>query len=615
MKETRIGRKSIYIVSPDADIDVGIACAGHREDFTHPHDAPFRTAQNTLGPHALEGMTLPFHRSFRFIPSWRLVHWAALGGLCLWLLTACADQQTREPVSEADAARFLEQATWGPNEASIQELQQKGFEDFLDEQYAAPASSLGTYSYMDPTPIVGCPASAPNRDLCVRDNYSPFPLQIRFFQNALTGSDQLRQRTAFALSQIFVVSAAKIYQPNALASYQELLSRHAFGNFRDILGAVTLSPAMGNYLDMVNNVRADPITGSNPNENFARELLQLFTVGVFKLNMDGTIQKDGAGRPVPTYDADTIKGFSRVFTGWTYPVRPGNTPQVMNLPYYTGSMVATPSNHDSDAKKLLDVVVLPPDQTPEDDLNGAIDNVFNHPNVGPFIGKQLIQQLVTSNPSPAYVNRVAGVFNNNGQGIRGDMRAIIKAILLDPEARGDAKTDPEFGKLREPVKFIAGIMRALNGRSDGVAPRMHSAAQGQPVYLAPSVFNFYPPNYPLQGTSLVSPVSAIYTATTVLARANFVYTLIYGNGGIAPDPTVAGAFGTKIDLVPLAALAHEPEKLMDLLDRVMMHKSMSGTMRRSIIKAVDAVPTSDALGRARVAIYLVATSPQYQVER
>lgn len=537
-----------------------------------------------------------------------------IAGATLFLSGCAPDAQPPTP-SEADTARFLEQATWGPSEAAIQGVQQKGFEDFLDEQFTAPTSSLGTYPFMDPTPSVGCPASATDRDVCMRDNYSPFQLQIRFFQNALNGGDQLRQRTAFALSHIFVVSAVKVYQPYALASYQELLARHAFGNFRDILYAVTLSPAMGNYLDMVNNTKPDPVTGSTPNENFARELLQLFSIGVFKLNNDGAIQKAGTGRPIPTYDEDTIKGFSRVFTGWTYPVRPGNTPQVMNLPYYIGAMVAAPSNHDTDTKKLLDGVVLPPNQTPEKDLNSAITNVFDHPNVGPFIGKQLIQHLVTSNPSPGYVNRIAGVFNNNGQGIRGDMKAVIKAILLDPEARGDAKTDPEYGKLREPVKFIIGIMRALNGKSDGVIPRMYSASLGQPVYQAPSVFNFYPPNYPLQGTNLVSSVSAIYTATTVLARANFVYSLLYSNGGFAPEPTVAGVIGTKIDLTPLAALANTPDRLIELLDRVMMHKNMSTAMRRSIIEAINAVPLSDPLTRARTAVYLVATSPQYQVER
>jgi uncharacterized protein (DUF1800 family) len=521
-------------------------------------------------------------------------------------------QTQNNSTTDADAARFLEQATWGPSEAAIQEVRQKGFERFINEQFTAPPSTLG--SYTDPNRGAGCPADNADHAVCVRENYTPFPLQIKFFQNALNGRDQLRQRLAFALSQIFVVSAKEINQTDAMAAYQEILIKHAFGNFRDILSAITLSPAMGNYLDMANNTKSDPVKGVAPNENYARELLQLFSIGVFMLNTDGTLQQDSAGRPIPAYDQETIEGFSRAFTGWTYPTRPGNTLHALNVPYYVGSMVAVASNHDTGTKKLLNGVVLPAQQTPEQDLNDAITNVFNHPNVGPFIGKQLIQHLVTSNPSPTYVSRVAEIFNNNGQGVRGDMKAVIKVILLDQEARGDVISNPHFGKLREPVKFITGIMRALGGQSDGVFLRSQSEAMGQDVYNAPSVFNFYPPGYPLQGASVVSPVSAIYTATTVLGRTTFVYTVLYGDG-IAPEPQVTGAFGTKIDLASLAALAANPEKLMDKLDLVMMHKSMSSAMRNIIIQTINAIPVSDRLTRARTAVYLVATSPQYQVER
>lgn len=534
------------------------------------------------------------------------------------LLSACgsgADSQN-QVVTEADAARFLEQAAWGPNEEGIKAVQQKGFVQFLDEQFAAPPSSLGEYTYMDPTPSVGCPASTPNAAVCRRDNYTAFPLQNRFFQNALGGRDQLRQRVAFALSQIFVVSAKVVNQPYALARYQEILARHSFGNFRDILHAVTLSPAMGRYLNMANNTKADLARGVTPNENYARELLQLFSIGVFKLNKDGTLRRNSAGRPIPAYDQDTIEGFSRALSGWTYPEQSGSAaPRALNPPYYLGQMVTAENYHDTDAKMLLDGVMLPAGQTAEQDLSDAINNIFNHPNAGPFIGRQLIQHLVTSNPSPAYVSRVADVFNNNDQGIRGDMKAVIRAILLDPEARGDEKTDPGYGKLREPAKFIVGILRALGGKSDGVFVSLQSAKMGQDVYSAPSVFNFYPHDYPLQGTNLVSPVSAIHTATTALKRANFVHFLLYSDAGIEPDPTVAGAIGTRADLSPLAALADDPEKLMDKLNLVMMHKSMSSSMRSIIIEAVNAVPPSDPITRVRMAVYLIATSPQYQVER
>lgn len=535
------------------------------------------------------------------------------------LLSGCGQGDSgaqHQPVTDADAVRFLEQATWGPNEAEIRELQQKGFEQFLDEQFAAPTSSLGTYPYMDPAPDVGCPEFMSNAAVCRRDNYSAFPLQIRFFRNALGKRDQLRQRVAFALSQIFVVSAKVVRQPYALSHYQDLLSGHAFGNFRELLYTVTLSPAMGRYLNMANNAKANPESGVAPSENFARELLQLFSTGVFKLNTDGTLLRNAAGRPIPVYDQETIEGFSRALTGWTYPKQPGSSTQrVANPPYFIGQMVAVETNHDTSAKKLLDGVMLPAGQSAIQDLNAAIDNIFNHPNVGPFIGKQLIQHLVTSNPSPAYVSRVAGVFNDNGHGIRGDMKAVIREILLDPEARGDAKPDPGYGKLREPAKFIAGLMRALGGKSDGVFLNLHSMAMGQGIYNAPSVFNFYPHDYPLQRTNLVSPVSAIYTTTTALNRANFVHFLLYGNSAISPDPTVAGATGTEVDLSPLVALADNPEKLMDKLSLVLMHKTMTSDMRDIIIQAIKAVPLDDPVTRARTAVYLVATSPQYQVER
>lgn len=556
----------------------------------------------------------------RILIKHRLVRYWLLLGTAL-LLTGCgggADSPNNtSPPGTADTARFLEQSSWGPSEATIADVQQKGFENYLVEQFSAPASSLGTYPAVDSDSTINCPNNAPNHTVCFRDNYTPFPLQARSFRNALNGQDQLRQRVAFALSQILVVSArdGAVAEAYAIAPYQEILAKQAFGNFRDILAAITLSPAMGKYLNMVNNTKPDPARGIAANENYARELLQLFSIGVYELNNDGTLKHDQFGRPVPAYDQDTIEDLANALTGWTYPTRPGHSPQSLNPPYFIGPMVAVANNHDTSQKKLLDGVVLPANQTPQKDLDDAINNIFNHPNVGPFIGKQLIQQLVTSNPSAGYVSRVASVFNNNGQGVRGDMKAVIKAILLDDEARGDEKTDPDYGKLREPMKFIAGLLRALGGRSDGVFPISQSAAMGQDIYKAPSVFNFYPASYPLPETNLVSPVSAIFTAGTVHVRANFVNTLLYSSNGIAPDATVTGATGTQIDLSPFVALADDPDKLMDKLDLVLMHQRMSADMRRIIIGAVNAIPVSDRLARARAAIYLVATSPQYQVER
>src|SRR5665213_3504109 len=263
------------------------------------------------------------------------------------------------------------------------------------------------------------------------------PTEKLLFTHALTGPDQLRQRVALALSEIWVTSGLTITS-HGMAPYVQLLMQDAFANYRTIMQDVTLSPAMGFYLNMVNNDAANPLANNHANENYARELMQLFTIGLSMLNSDGTLQLDNNGNPIPTYDETTVQAFARVFTGWTYPTEPGSTLQVHNTVYWHGPMVAVDSNHDTTAKTLLLGTTLPAGQIAAQDLAGALDNVFNHPNVGPFIAKKLVQHLVTSNPSPQYVSRVAnafatGTYSNFGSGTRGDMQAVIAAILLDPE--------------------------------------------------------------------------------------------------------------------------------------------------------------------------------------
>jgi uncharacterized protein (DUF1800 family) len=276
-------------------------------------------------------------------------------------------------------------------------------------------------------------------------------------------------------------------------------------------------------------------------------------------------------------------------------------------------MVPFAAQHDT-AQKALFGRTIAAGQTPERDLNDALDAIFNNPNVGPFIGRQLIQHLVTSNPSPAYVARVTAAFNNNGQGVRGDMRAVLRAILLDAEARGDVKTATDYGKLREPVLLLTGVMRALNGTSDGVYLLGQSSAMGQNVFQPPSVFNFYPPNYPAPGTTLDGPPFKVMLTGTILNRSNFVDRVVFG-ANINPDSTVSGATGTRINLQPLQTLAANPDQLLDRLNLLFMHNTLSAQARQAILTAVTAYPTTDPLGRARQATYLVATSAQYQVEQ
>lgn len=315
------------------------------------------------------------------------------------VLLALAGSAMAAGSSDGEARRFLSQASFGPTDASVSELMQLGKPAWLQRQFTLSGSDYPGGSFVDPNSSVVCPTGSPAT--CRRDQYSLFPVQVAFFGNAINQSDQLRQRTALALSQILVVSGTQIRMPHAMANYQRILLRNAFGNFRNLLREVTLSPAMGRYLNMANNDKPNLAKGIEPNENYGREVLQLFSIGLWKLNPDGTPELDPAGRLQPSYDQDTVEGFAHVFTGWTYPPRPLATRnRFPNPPNYAGSMIAFADHHDLGAKKLLGGVVLPAGRDAATDLEAAIDNIFNHPNVGPFIGRQLIQHLVTANPSP-----------------------------------------------------------------------------------------------------------------------------------------------------------------------------------------------------------------------
>jgi uncharacterized protein (DUF1800 family) len=521
-------------------------------------------------------------------------------------------------MSANDAARLLDQATFGVTASDVAHVQSIGISAYLDEQMAARSTQYTGYSYTPHTAPSNCvtdPATPTDASsLCARDQYTPFRVQRDFFTHALTDSDQLRQRVAYALSQIFVVSSVEIYEAYGLAAYQNILLSDAFGNFRTLLQDVTLSPVMGHYLDMVDNDKPNPVNGTTPNENYAREVLQLFSIGLYQLNADGTQQLDGSGAPIPTYTQATIEGFSAVFTGWTYAPLPGATSNWGNPINFDGVMVSFADHHDdTDPKPLLNGYTVPPNQSPEQDLANALDNVFNHPNVGPFIGKQLIQHLVTSNPSPAYVARVAAVFANDGNGVRGDLAAVVRAILTDTEARGDQPVGNEFGRLREPALFITGTLRSLGGQSDGVYLRSASSNMGQPIFSPETVFNFYPPSYSIPGTSTLAPEFGIDNAATVLARANFLNTVIMQSGAPS-DPTVAGSTGTGINLAPFSSTA-DPAALIARLNQALMHGSLAPDAANVVLGAVKEVTSTDATAPARVAGYLILSSGQYQVER
>lgn len=518
-----------------------------------------------------------------------------------------------------DAARLLEQATFGPTPSEVTRVAALGFDGFIAEQLTTPATTYSGFTYVPHLAAPGCHFNAASlgsaASTCSRDNYSLFQVQRQFFAHALTGPDQLRQRVAFALSQLFVVSGEKVYEAYGMAAFQNLLLHDAFGNFRQVLEDVTLSPVMGWYLDMARNAKANPAGGTAPDENYAREVLQLFSIGVNKLNADGSLALDANSQPQATYDQNVIDGFSAIFTGWTFAPLPGTQSVWMNPINFQGTMVSFPEQHEPGTKLLLDGVVVPAGQTPEADLKAALDAVFNHPNVGPFIGKQLIQHLVTSNPSPAYVARIAAVFANDGQGVRGDLAAVVKAILGDVEARGAAPSQPDGGHLREPALFITTVLRALGGRSDGVFLNDAITAMGQPLFTPLTVFNFYPPSYLLPGTNTLAPEFFIQNAATGLARSNFINQLIL-LGGAAPEPSVGGSIGTTVELSSLANVAAtSADTLVDALNSQLVHGSLSSAAHEAIVTALNVLPADDGLERARVAAYLIATSQQFQVER
>jgi uncharacterized protein (DUF1800 family) len=427
-----------------------------------------------------------------------------------------------------DAFRFLTQASFGPSAGDLSRVQSLGIPGYLEDQLTQPSSGYpdSQYTYLCLRTSADCnnkdptgkayPASAPQA-ICYRDNLTPARVQRQFFTNAMTQPDQLRQRVAWALAQIMVVSTvdADLSVAYVLARYHNILFDEAFGNFENLLKRVTLSPAMGTWLNMANNDK--PIGTRVPNENYAREVLQLFSIGLNKLHSNGTTVTDGAGNPIPTYDQSTIKQFARVFTGWTYPSASGAPPTSKNSPNYVSAMEPYPNGHDTAIKTLLNGVTLPANQGAQQDLDAAIHNIFTHPNVGPFIGRQLIEHLVTSNPGPAYVGRVTAAFNDNGQGARRHESRIARHL---PRSGGARRYQDRSG-FRPVARTRAHGDRAAprNRRHHRrCGPRGPRCRFGRAAYSAPSVFNFYPPDFTILGTDLFGPEFGIHNTSTAVAH-------------------------------------------------------------------------------------------------
>jgi uncharacterized protein (DUF1800 family) len=502
-----------------------------------------------------------------------------------------AQTVTAPVTTERAAARLLDQATWGPTPAAVAHLQSETIADWLNEQFALNTSDL-------PDQAILTAAGKSNNNLT--------PVQTAFFQNAVAGEDQLRQRIAFILSQIWVVSATSGVSPAyAYPPYWRLFRDNAFGNYRDVIKAVTLSPAMGRYLNLANNNKGNAAKGTAANENYAREMMQLFTLGLTQLNPDGSPVLDQSQNPLPTYDQTVVTNMAKVLTGWTYPTAPGATGKNNNPAYYLGQLTAVPAEHDTTAKTIFDNVPIAASQTPEQDLDALLNALMKQPTMAPFISQQLIQHLVTSNPSPAYIQRVSQVFENNGSGVTGDLKAVITAILTDTEARAaddpSAPANANFGHLREPILFMANIFRGLNATlSAASVPDRQTAEMGEDLFNAPSVFSYFSPQYRTE-KGLFGPEFQIYSTQTVADRADIVNSILYGK----LDK------GTTVNLAPFVSAAASTASLLNYVASVFLHGSMSSALEQAATSAVNAAATPTA--KAQAALYVVLTSGEYQI--
>lgn len=516
-------------------------------------------------------------------------------------------------ITPAAAASFLARATFGADMASIDQVAAGGREAWISAQLALPQTLHRSYIDQYNAANAATPASANQ-------------VYESFWQQSATGSDQLRQRMAFALSEIFVLSmqgdAVRGY-PRGVASYYDMLGKDAFGNFRDLLQDVALHPMMGIFLSHLRNQKE---SGTRvPDENFAREVMQLFTIGLYQLNQDGSLNLM-SGSPIPTYKREDVSGMAKVFTGWSWagPDKANNrfagNPKDVDADWKP--MQNYPTYHSTSEKTFLGTTISGA-TTGEADLKVALDALFNHQNVGPFIGRQLIQRLVTSNPSPAYVGRVAAAFANNGSGVRGDMRAVIRAVLLDREA------DTGSAKLREPIVRLANWMRAFNAKPPAARYRLYYlddplSGLGQSPLNASSVFNFFrpgyvPPNSALASAGMVAPEMQITAEPSVTGYVNYMQNAI--GTGVGESSEIKADYSAEI------LLADQPEKLLDRVNLLLLGGAMSTTLRQQITAAVNSVAlpaattsntaqvTTAKTNRAKLAIFLAMASPEYIVQK
>ncbi len=547
------------------------------------------------------------------------------------------------PTNSAEASRFLQQATYGATSTEITRVTSLGYGPWINDQIAKPVSlhlELHQAMQNELRPFF---TAQEDKD-CEFSYGCNLSRHDTWTQIAVYGDDQLRQRVAFALSQLFVISDGSDnvgYSHLAISDYYDTLAGNAFGNYRTLLEEVSLHPLMGRYLGMLQNEKANPSRNTEPDENFAREVMQLFSIGLVELNNDGTAKLDAGGNTISTYNNATISNLARSLTGWNF----GGAASWyvweddVKLPGLIRSMAPLATFHDTGAKTLLNGATVPAGGTAEADLKIALDNLYNHPNVGPFLARHMIQRLVTSNPSPAYIGRVATAFNNNGSGVRGDMRAVVRAVLLDTEARDmTVAARDEYGKVKEPMLRLTAIWRAFGAQGQAVAGaagpttraflrnRGAGPDMSQTVMSSPSVFNFYRPNYQppgaLRARGLYAPELQILNEASALSTYNHWHGRLFQmdrDDLTIPATVTDPRFYTarmRLNLSVEKDLAVAPGALADRLNLLLMAGRMTPAMRQILVEAAYATSMNDGGGdRVEDMVFLIASSPQFAVQR
>lgn len=518
------------------------------------------------------------------------------------------------PPEHVAAARLLNQSTYGASYADIEYVSQLGQQAWLNEQFSLPVE-------------LHLPLVSPYAE---HEDFSRLFRMAAWWHKAVNAQDQLRQRVAFALSEIFVTSehnAILFDEPEAMTNYYDLLLIHAFGNYRDLLEAVTLSPVMGAYLSMLGNEKPDAERNIRPDENYAREVMQLFTIGLVELNLDGTVKTDSQGNAIATYNQDIIKGFAHVFTGWHFNGTTAeswwNWRQNFNL---IEPMSAVEFFHDKEEKLLLSNILLPAGQTAQEDLDQALDVLFTHSNVAPFISKQLIQRLVTSNPSTGYVERVASVFENNGLGTRGDLQAVVQAILMDEEARnGHILMPDEFGKYREPLIVNAHMWRAfdLHYQSEIINLGWPEYFFSQAPLASPSVFNFFRPDYGPSSLqvehSLFAPELQIVTESSLTRSNNYFAWSVLARSFVGDTAAQSEVEDDELalDFSELHMILEQQgvDVLLEHLNLLLTADNLSPEAKQVLRDSYNEQPWLEPNQQIGNLIYLIMSSPQYLIQR